>query len=75
MRAAGWLNRAVKTWPDKSLLPAMGRRIVAAWVTVTVVIIATVYLFTFQEKLRIDLDRVAHIRETLSLSKAKRINL
>ena len=45
----------------------MGKKLVAVWVTLGVVIFATVYLVTFQEKLRLDLDRVAHIRETLSL--------
>ncbi|MCL4501922.1 MAG: CHASE3 domain-containing protein [Deltaproteobacteria bacterium] len=45
----------------------MGKRLVAIWVTLGVAVFATVYLVTFQEKLRLDLDHVAHIRETLSL--------
>jgi signal transduction histidine kinase len=45
----------------------MGRRLVAVWVTLGVAVFATVYLVTFQEKLRLDLDRLANMRETLSL--------
>jgi len=45
----------------------MGKRIVAVWISLAVAIFATVYLVTYQEKLRLDLDRVAHIREILSL--------
>ena len=45
----------------------MGKRIVAVWIAFTVVVFTTIYLFTFQESLRLDLDRVAHIRETLSM--------
>jgi signal transduction histidine kinase len=45
----------------------MGKKLVAVWVTLGVAVFATVYLVTFQEKLRLDLDRLAHIRETLSL--------
>ena len=45
----------------------MGKKLVAVWVTLGVVVFATVYLVTFQEQLRLDLDRLAHIRETLSL--------
>ncbi|MGA7578394.1 MAG: CHASE3 domain-containing protein [Desulfobaccales bacterium] len=37
------------------------------WVALIVAVFTTAYLFTFQEKVRLDLDRVAHIRETLSL--------
>ncbi|MHB8067730.1 MAG: sensor histidine kinase [Desulfobaccales bacterium] len=51
-----------------SLAAAMGNRIVAVWISLAVAIFATVYLVTYQEKLRLDLDRVAHIRETLSLA-------
>ena len=50
-----------------SLGSAMGKKLVAVWVTLGVAVFATVYLVTFQEKLRLDLDRLAHIRETLSL--------
>jgi signal transduction histidine kinase len=45
----------------------MGKKLVAVWVTLGVAVFATIYLVTFQEKLRLDLDRLAHIRETLSL--------
>jgi signal transduction histidine kinase len=45
----------------------MGKRLVAVWVSLAVAVLASVYLFTFQERLRLDLDRVADIRETLSL--------
>ena len=45
----------------------MGKKIIAVWVALAVAVFAAVYLFTFQEKLRLDLDRVAHILETLSL--------
>ena len=45
----------------------MGKRIVAVWISLAVAIVTTVYLVTYQEKLRLDLDRVAHIREILSL--------
>jgi signal transduction histidine kinase len=50
-----------------SLGSAMGKRLVAVWITLGVAVFATVYLITFQEKLRVDLDKLAHIRETLSL--------
>ena len=46
---------------------AMRKKLVAVWVALAVATFTVVYLFTYQEKLRIDLDRVAHIRETLSL--------
>lgn len=55
-----------KALPD-SLTPALGKRIVAVWVALAVAIFLTIYLVTYQEKLRVDLDRVAHIRETLAL--------
>ena len=44
---------------------AMRKKLVAVWVALGVATFTTVYLVTFQEKLRLDLDRVAHIRETL----------
>jgi signal transduction histidine kinase len=50
-----------------SLWPGMGQRLLAVWASLAVAVFAAVYLFTFQEKLRLDLDRVAHILETLSL--------
>jgi signal transduction histidine kinase len=45
----------------------MRKKLVAVWVTLAVATFTAVYLFTYQEKLKLDLDRVAHIRETLSL--------
>lgn len=60
-----------KTAPRKglsdSLASGLGKRIVSVWVALAVAIFATIYLVTYQEKLRVDLDRVAHIRETLAL--------
>jgi signal transduction histidine kinase len=50
-----------------SLWPAMGKRLLAVWVSLAVAVFAAVYLFSFQEKLRLDLDRLAHTLETLSL--------
>lgn len=47
--------------------PSMGKTLVAVWVTLALAIFTAVYLFTYQETLRLDLDRVAQIRETLSL--------
>ena len=60
-------NRADIKNPADSLWPAMGKRLVAVWVSLVVAVLAAVYLFSYQEKLRLDLDRVADIRETLSL--------
>lgn len=60
-------NTAPKKGITDSLASAMGKRIVAVWISLAVAIFTTVYLVSFQEKLRLDLDRVAHIRETLSL--------
>jgi len=51
----------------ESLPPSLGKRLIAVWVALAVAVTIAVYLFTYQEKLRFDLDRVAHIRETLSL--------
>ena len=45
----------------------MRKKLVAVWVALAVATFTAVYLFTYQEKLKIDLDRVAYIRETLSL--------
>jgi signal transduction histidine kinase len=45
----------------------MGKRLLAVWITLGMAFFAMVYLVTYQEKLRLDLDRLAHIRETLSL--------
>ena len=60
-------NAAARKSNAYSLGSAMGKKLVAVWVTLGVVVFATVYLVTFQEQLRLDLDRLAHIRETLSL--------
>jgi len=60
-------NAAARKSNSYSLGSAMGKKLVAVWVTLGVVVFATVYLVTFQEQLRLDLDRLAHIRETLSL--------
>jgi signal transduction histidine kinase len=49
------------------LMPSMGKKLVAVWVSLTVAVVVVVYLFSYQEKLRLDLDRVAHIREVLAL--------
>jgi signal transduction histidine kinase len=50
-----------------SLWPAMGKKLIAVWVSLAVAVFASVYLFTFQERLRLDLDKMAQVRETLSL--------
>ena len=60
-------NSAPRKGITDPLASAMGKRLVAVWISLAVAIFTTVYLVTFQEKLRLDLDRVAHIRETLSL--------
>ena len=44
---------------------AMRKRLIAIWVALAVATFTVVYLFTYQEKLKIDLDRVAYIRQTL----------
>lgn len=53
--------------PKESLLPGIGKKIVAVWISLTCVIIVTAYLFSFQEKLRVDLDLVLQISRTLSM--------
>jgi signal transduction histidine kinase len=50
-----------------SLGSAIGKKLVAVWITLGVAVFVTVYLVTFQEQLRLDLGRLAHIRETLAL--------
>jgi signal transduction histidine kinase len=45
----------------------MGKKILAVWICLVLAIIAASYLFTYQEKLRLNLDRIAHTQETLSL--------
>lgn len=67
MNAANRDNPGKTKKMSESWWPAIGKRLVAVWVTLAVAIFSAVYLFTYQEKLRVDLDRVAHIRETLSL--------
>jgi len=67
MGAGKGTNRGeIKNLSD-SLGPAMGKRLVAVWVALVVAVLAAVYLFSYQERLRLDLDRVAYIRETISL--------
>lgn len=61
-------NPASRKGLTDSLAAAMGKRIVAVWISLAVAVFATIYLVTYQEKLRLDLDRVAHIREILSLA-------
>ncbi len=61
-------NTAPRKGISDSLVAAMGKRIVAVWICLAVAIFTTIYLVTYQEKLRLDLDRVAHIREILSLA-------
>ena len=60
-------NSATRKRSSYSLKSAMGKKLVAVWITLGVAVFATLYLVTFQEKLRLDLGRLAHIRETLSL--------
>jgi signal transduction histidine kinase len=67
MSAANPGNSTERKSLADSLWPAMGHRLIAVWVSLAVAVFAAVYLFTFQEKLRLDLDRVAHTLETLSL--------
>jgi signal transduction histidine kinase len=59
-------NAAARKKNSYSLASAMGKKLLMVWVALGVAVFATVYLVTFQEKLRLDLDRLAHIRETLS---------
>lgn len=47
--------------------PTMGKILVVVWVTLALAIFTAIYLFSYQETLRLDLDRVAQIRENLSL--------
>jgi signal transduction histidine kinase len=67
MNSASPSNSTERKSLTDSLWPAMGKKLIAVWVSLAVAVLASIYLFTFQEKLRVDLDRVAHIRETLSL--------
>ncbi len=45
----------------------MGKKIIAAWICLGLVIVSVSYLFTYQEGLRLNLDRIAHAQEALSL--------
>jgi signal transduction histidine kinase len=45
----------------------MGKKIFAVWICLGLAITIAVYLFTYQEKLRLDLDRTSRAQETLSL--------
>ncbi len=45
----------------------MGKKIIAVWVCLVLAILAAGYLFTFQEKLRLNLGRITHTHEILSL--------
>jgi signal transduction histidine kinase len=67
MNVAGPSNPGKTKNPSDALWPAMGKILVAVWISLAVAIFTAVYLFTYQERLRVDLDRVVHIRETLSL--------
>jgi signal transduction histidine kinase len=45
----------------------MGKKIILAWVLIVLAVIAVYYQFTYQEKIRLDLSRVAHSLQVLSL--------
>jgi signal transduction histidine kinase len=60
-------NNPEKNNLPKSWRPTMGKMLVAVWISLAVAAFTALYLFTYQEKLRLDLDRVAYIRETVSL--------
>ncbi len=45
----------------------MGKKFFAVWICLGLAIILVVYLFTYQEKLRVNLDRTARAQEVLSL--------
>ncbi len=45
----------------------MGKKLFAAWVTVALLFLIVGYLFTYQEELRVNLDRAAHTHAILSL--------
>jgi signal transduction histidine kinase len=53
----------------------MGKTILAAWICLGLVILSTSYLFTYQERLRLNLDRLAHAHATLSLNHDLQNNL
>jgi signal transduction histidine kinase len=45
----------------------MGKKILLAWLLIILAIIAVYYQFTYQEKIRLDLNRVAHSLQVLAL--------
>jgi len=45
----------------------MGKKLFAAWVTMGLLFLIVGYLFTYQEELRVNLDRVARTHAVLSL--------
>ncbi len=45
----------------------MNKKIFAAWVCLALVIFTLIYLFTYHEELRVNLDRFAHSQQVLSL--------
>jgi signal transduction histidine kinase len=53
----------------------MGKTILAAWICLGLVVLSTSYLFTYQERLRLNLDRLAHAQATLSLNHDLQNNL
>ena len=53
----------------------MGKKILAVWICLALAITTAVYLFTFQERLRLNLDRFAHTQEILSLVNDLEANL
>lgn len=59
--SGGRKNQSDSWWPT------VGKRLLLVWISLGVAFFTAIYLFSYQEKLRLDLDRVAYIRETLSL--------
>jgi len=45
----------------------MGRKLFAAWVSMALLMLAAGYLFTYQEELRLNLDKIAHTHLMLSM--------
>lgn len=45
----------------------MGKKILIAWICLAVAVVAATYLFTFQEKIRVNLDRIAQTQQRLAL--------
>ncbi len=44
----------------------MGKKILIAWIFLGILFIATGYLFTYQEHVRLNLHQIAHTQETIS---------